>query len=322
MHFRKYVSLIAFIVFTLVSTHHARAHHPTVEPGTGRAGPIRTTPATPMPQGKWSFSFQFETLAFDSFSDEELKRFARTGDDVHSTDSVLHAILGMSYGVTEAFTLSLSIPYAYLDNVREAHADEPDEVHKHGDAKGISDLSLIGQYRFLETGPFESSFLLGMKFPTGRTHDKDIEGERFETEFQPGSGSWDPLAGVAVGARLGKIGTSLSLLYILATEGAQNTDLGDKLSYNAALFYRAIENKVNWDLILELNGEWKQKEEIAGEKDKNSGGNIVLVSPGMRVSWNRNWSVFISAGFPVIQDMNGVQSDLDFRTLTGISLGF
>ena len=37
------------------------------------------------------------------------------------------------------------------------------------------------------------------------------------------------------------------------------------------------------DLVLELNGEWHDKQRIAGIPDPNSGGTTVYLSPGVRV---------------------------------------
>jgi hypothetical protein len=71
------------------------------------------------------------------------------------------------------------------------------------------------------------------------------------------------------------------------------------------------------DLVLELNGEWHDKQRIAGIPDPNSGGTTVYLSPGVRVGFDR-FSGFVSVGVPVINQHNGVQSKPDYRILTGI----
>jgi len=111
--------------------------------------------------------------------------------------------LGAAYGITEDLTVGVRLPYIFLNNIKEAHSDEPEEVHVHGDVEGLGDLSLLGNYRFFARAAagFESSVLFGVKAPTGETDKEDIEGERFETEFQPGSGSWDFMAGFAAEKR-------------------------------------------------------------------------------------------------------------------------
>jgi hypothetical protein len=298
------------------------AHHPVVETGFGRTGPIRTVSASTLIKGTWALSLQMEHYDFDSFSDRELLAFSSSGLDVHSTDSITQGFLVGSYGITDDFTVGLKLPYVYFDNIREAHANEPGEVHIHGDARGIGDLSVFGQYRFFNASATEASVLFGLEFPTGRTDDEDIDDVRFETEFQPGSGSWDPFFGIAAQRSFGKIGLYTSLLYAVITEGSQDTDLGDCFSYNAAISYTPISGELTWDLLLELNGEFKHKQQIDGVDDPNSGGNTVLISPGMRLGWNKRISAFFSFGIPVAQDLNGVQTDLDYRILTGIGVSF
>ena len=40
------------------------------------------------------------------------------------------------------------------------------------------------------------------------------------------------------------------------------------------------------DAVLEITGEWQAKQEIAGETDPNSGGNVVFLSAGIRLMSN------------------------------------
>ncbi|MBI5639893.1 MAG: transporter [Nitrospirae bacterium] len=320
---QKKLTVICCFLFVLISSR-AMAHHPTGGAGTGQAGPVKTIPASPAGKGRLAIALQTEFINFDAFSDYELRGHAKKGNDVHSADSIFHSVLGISYGLTDDLTLSLQIPYAHLDNIREAHHDEPEEIHIHGDAKGLGDITLLGHYRFvsLKESNFESAVQFGIKMPSGTTSDKDIDGEQFETEFQPGTGSWNPVIGIAATKRYGQVSLDANLLYTISTKGAQETDLGDVFLYNMSLSYRVAGRPVSWDLIAEVNGEWKQKQEINGVKDENSGEHVLFLSPGIRVSLNRQFSAFLSVGFPVIQDMNGIQNETGTRTLLGIGVTF
>ena len=319
----KRIEIVFIISLILLINDNAFAHHPTGGAGLGKAGPVRTIAASTLQQDKWAIAIQAEFINLDAFSDGELKGFAAGGTDVHSVDSIFHTVFGIGHGVSDDFTLSLKIPYAVLNNIKEAHMDEPDEVHLHGSAKGIGDITIFGQYRFVKMvqRDFESSLLFGLKMPTGSTTDKDINGERFETEFQPGSGSWNPIVGIAATKRFNSLSLDANVLYTFATKGAQDTNLGDVLSYNLAFSYRVLNEPVAWDLVIEANGEWKGKQEVDSDKDENSGENVIFLSPGIRVSWNEKWSAFISVGFPVSQDLNGIQNETNMRTAVGISVG-
>ena len=175
-----------------------------------------------------------------------------------------------------------------------------------------------------------------MTAPTGRAKEESREGERLETELQPGSGSWDPLFGAAASRRVGPWGFDLSLLYQLATEGDQDAHRGDVFSYNAAASYRIMgaeddhghdgqshgeHSHMGVDLVLELNGEWRDKAEVNGQEDDNSGGNQLFLAPGVRAS-GQGWAASLSTGVPVVDDLNGVQVDPRWRVVGGLSVGF
>jgi len=312
----------AAITFLCLMSGTVLAHHAPGVSGTSHAGPILTTSAATLQKGTLALTLQSSYVKMDDFSDSQLLGFSAEGNDVHTLDYLYSVSATAAYGITDDLTLSLRVPYNSFNNVREAHSDEPDEIHQHGDSDGIGDMTLLAYYRFLQMSSrqFQSALILGIKAPSGKTDEKDIHGERFETEHQPGSGSWDPIVGVAVTKRMGRVSLDADLRYALVTEGSQDTDLGDMMNYDLAFSYH-VPGKLSLDLVLEANGEWKQKEEINGSKDENSGGHILYLSPGMRVRLNNALSAFISVGLPVIQDLNGIQSDTNFRTLFGISVG-
>ncbi len=315
------IVIVGFLILFITS--YASAHHPTGGAGLGKTGPLRTISASPLQPGTWALALQTEFIDLDAYTDDELMEIAESGSDVHSVDSIRHTIFSMGYGLTGDLTVSLKIPYVVLNNIRESHSDEPDEIHVHGDSEGIGDLTVFGQYRFIKLYGLdvESSLVLGLRMPTGRTSVGDIDGEPFEAEFQPGGGAWGPIAGLAVTKRFKALSLDADALYTFATKGTQKTDLGDLFNYDLAVSYTALYKPIILDLIIEANGEWKQKQEIDGEKDENSGGTVIFLSPGVRLSWSNNWTAYLSAGFPVVQDLNGDQNETDMRVLLGFSVG-
>ncbi len=233
----------------------------------------------------------------------------------------------------------------------------PDGINRRGNSAGFGDVTMLGQYRFhnnAQTGT-SAAVLFGFKAPTGSTSQRDNFGQLFDAEFQPGSGSWDGLFGAAFTKRTGRWSFDVSGLYYLISTGTQNTNLGDRFLFGTAVSYRLVgasgsskevelheycmqprnqlqehclyhanhdhsdmmKTPYTLDLVLELNGEWHDKQRIAGIPDPNSGGTTVYLSPGVRVGFDR-FSGFVSVGVPVINQHNGIQSKPDFRVLTGI----
>jgi hypothetical protein len=359
----------------------AMSHHPSGTGTSSTGGPIVTIPGTTLQKGASALYLVFEHWSFDELSDSVLEAAAARHEHVHSLATLESPMLGYSYGLNDRLMVSTLLPYVVRTGIREAshhHHEETEahaqadgvEEHEHkggethhetpeeenetvdrGDTEGIGDLSLFGQYRFFgQAAVLQASLLAGIKTPTGETGERDNQGELFEAEFQPGSGSWDPMLGLALSQAQGRWSFDGNVLYTIATEGTQQTDLGDRFHYNGAVTYRLkggdaeASHKVAMphshyrgqshhhehdmsprglviDAVLELNGEWQAKQTISGASDPNSGGNVVFLSPGMRIASNR-WSGFVTVGLPIINDLNGVQSEPTYRLFGGVLVGF
>ena len=84
----------------------------------------------------------------------------------------------------------------------------------------------------------------------------------------------------------------------------------------------AASSSLEWIFMLELFGEWHDKSEMGGMVDDSMGGTTVYLAPGARAKLASGWSFYASIGFPVIQNLNGVQPDSEFYVTTGLSYGF
>ena len=338
------------------------AHHPSAAGGTGSSGPINVISAATLEQGRGSAAILFEAIRLDPLSNATLEHLAGNHVHAHSLDSILSPSLALAYGVTGNLTVSVRLPLVMRNDIREGHhhhhgaGGAVNEVELRGDTSGIGDLTVMGQYRFLGSGigGTEAALLFGIKTPTGQTGELDNAGGLFDAEFQPGSGSWDGLFGLAISQQLGAIALHASGLYTVVTEGTQDTDLGDRLHYGVAVSYRlgattaaqgpmyvgaqakhshargtpphlhdepATTPRLAVDLLVELNGEWSAKQKSAGARDDNSGGHTLYLSPGVRLSYD-TVSAFASVGIPVANELNGFQAEPDWRLFTGVAVAF
>ena len=73
--------------------------------------------------------------------------------------------------------------------------------------------------------------------------------------------------------------------------------------------------------MLELNGEKRWENEVSGTQQINSGGDIIYLSPGVRLSKGK-FGAFLSAGIPIVDATNGLQTDVNFRMIGGIGMAF
>src|SRR5436305_9312247 len=238
----------AFIgAFALIASP-ALAHHPGGASNTGGAGPLVTISASTLEAGHGAVAFIYEHLAFGGLGDSDLIAAAGKHIHAHSIGTIQSASVSAAYGVTDDFTVSARIPWVNRTDIREGHHEHlpggivSNTVDYRGDASGIGDVTVLGQYRFLDnrgTGT-QAAFLFGVKAPTGAIDRVDALGELFEAEFQPGSGSWDFLLGTAFTQRFGAWSFDANVLGILAGTGTQDTKLGDRFLSNPALSYRLV----------------------------------------------------------------------------------
>ena len=357
--FNKYC-YIAFWLgsFALIPTG-ASAHHPGIG-GVGGAGGITTIGAGTMEQGEFGLALFVEYTRLKQLSDATL--LANIGNDVHGLQSVESRVVALAYGVTNDFMISMRLPFVRRTGILEGVQEDPSDpatINNRGNTSGFGDVSVLGQYRFLNNlaSETQASLLFGFKAPTGKTNLVDPFGETFEAEFQPGSGSWDGYFGAAFSQRLAPLwGLHANVLGVLTGTGTQDTNLGNRVLYNAALVYRVFGETANephshdaraayahagphpgmvtkapaataphshvaLDAMLELNGEWHDKQRTSGIADPNSGGNTIYLSPGLRLTVD-NWSGYLSAGVPVVKEVNGIQPTPTWRVIGGIAMSF
>jgi hypothetical protein len=369
--------VFSWLLFFLAAP--AEAHHPGVGGNGGSGGPINTISAGTLDEGQIAAAVRYEFIRLGGLSDAQLIAAASQGNHAHAMRSIESGTLSVAYGVTNDFTVSVRLPGVRRSGIRQAAESEdmlsgghmggfdsmtmssmmsPGGINARGNSSGFGDVTLLGQYRFHQNAAtgIEAAVLFGFKAPTGSTRERDNNGQLFEAEFQPGSGSFDGIVGAAVTKRVGRWSFDASGLYLLVGKGTQNTDLGDRFLFGAGVSYRLVgpigsakeielhsqcqkpQNQLQefclyhanhdhrdmmktpytLDLVLEFNGEWHDKQRISGIADPNSGGTTVYFSPGLRVGVDR-FSGFVSVGVPVVNQHNGLQSKPDFRVLTGIA---
>jgi hypothetical protein len=336
----------------------AAADHPTLGIQQEFAGSIATLSALTLPDDARTMGFELQHISNNEISDADLARYADEGEEVHSTEAIDNLSLNVAWGVSNDLTIGFNLPWVSRANIREgahhsadveheASADEEPgehaagdvhEISRLGDSSGLGDLTTYAQYRFFggDSARVHASTLLGLKAPTGRTDIISDEGQRFESEHQPGSGSWDVLAGLAFTRQWTGVTLDSNILYAFAGDGSQESNLGDVFNYNIALSYRLGHSKNHgdgtahhhdvspgstWDISVEINGERRDYVTVAGERQTHTGGNFVYLAPSVRYGSNKGWTGYASLGVPIIDHLNGIQSDPKFRVLAGVSFG-
>lgn len=340
----------------VLATPIAIADHPTLGIQQDAAGSISTLSAVTLPESATMLGFESQYISNNEINDADLAHYAEDGEEVHSTTAITNLSLNAAWGLTDDLTIGFNLPHVTRTNIREgAHhigdaghdehettghdehtADDVHEISQLGDASGLGDLTIYGQYRFIGASDarLHVSTLFGLKVPTGKTDIVSDEGHLFESEHQPGSGSWDVLAGLAVTRQWVSVTLDSNILYSFAGDGSQESNLGDAFNYNIALSHRlgqsdnhghgvahndGADSGNSWDIALEINGEWRDSVTVVGQHQKHTGGNSVYLAPSVRYDSGNGWSAYASLGVPIVEKLNGIQSDPNYRLFAGVS---
>ncbi|HEY8592705.1 MAG TPA: transporter [Sphingomicrobium sp.] len=325
----------------------AAADHP-VAGAFGSGGGIIVFGPDTLERGRWAAGLRLSFTKPNQRSDEELEALA--GAHVHAHDSRYNLLtsLGLAYGLTDRLMLSAELPYVRHAGLRAGeHSHSGGAAHNEvvslGSVNGVGDLRLMAKYRLTGAGPVSAALIAGVQVPTGSTHRRGNNGERLETEHQPGSGSVDPIIGASASAPVGSLRLSGSALYHFARKGAQQTRLGDRFQAGVALSKRfgdvaeephhhdgdvaphshaAPAPRTTWDAMVEVAGEWEGRQRIGGEIEPDSGGKSLWVAPGLRFNAASGWSAGVSVGVPVWQRIRESHPENSYRVILSLARGF
>lgn len=296
-------------------------------------------PAT-LDEGHGSLWFRLVDTRPEQRSDSELQTLASGAIDAHNTSYDVNAGVGAAYGITHQLTISVEVPYVRHENIR---ATDPELGVEHlGGVGGIGDISFLAKYCLTPEGPAGIALIGGIKVPTGSTHEQDVFGNRFETEHQPGTGSWDPILGASVGKKLGPVSLAASAIYQVGGEGAQHTRLGNRLQggialshhfgpveeeqgdddHDGALHHEAHPHSSSWDAFVELAGEVEGRQRIGDEVEQDSGGKWAWVAPGVTFTAASGWSASAAFAVPVWQRIRPSHPNNAYRVMLSLGHGF
>jgi hypothetical protein len=253
---------------------------------------------------KWLIRFVYDQIAWRHRSAESANNLATSDHDVHdrTKDTAYRYEIGRR--LTEDFSLLIDVPYVTKDTIEFMDIDHLGEKQT---SKGLGDVQLLGDYRIWHNKHNAISLAGGIKFPSGDTHRKDHQGNRFETDMQPGSGAYNYIAGGVYKFQSGRFSLTSNISRIFTLKGAQGFEYGDLLTASLYGDYlinpqaRSFQTRLGIDTVFQ--DEWKEK--TNGVKNPDSGGQTTLMGPGFRMDATQNLSLTGTFLYPVSQQLNG-----------------
>jgi hypothetical protein len=265
--------------------------------------PITFNTALPVAKGEFVSRTQF--IASQSGDDP-------SGADRDRSSRALAQVLG--YGISPKFAVFGVLPF--VDNELKVTSGGQRVTRS---ASGVGDLTVFGRYtahqkdqpgRTLRVAPF-----FGVKAPTGDDDETDALGP-LPPSVQVGSGSWDALAGVVATYQTLRYQVDSQFSY-RANNEANNFEAGDVARIDASLQYRLRPRTLTGGVpaflygVVEVNLIDRDKNQVGGIDDPNSGGTTLFLTPGLQYVTKR-WIIEGAIQIPVSQDLNGTALENDY----------
>ncbi|MFQ5687901.1 MAG: transporter [Candidatus Scalindua sp.] len=317
-------AILVCALFTFVLIKNVEANH---GPGSG-GGSVSTIPALTLRSSSFSFSFNTRMTELETVSRSTLLRKGLTAGSFDAVDRSILYTIAAAYGVTDDFTLGLSLGWFETINFRESELKSGDEAGVEilkANPDGITDMWLTGKYRFFRGPQGHYAFLFGVKFPTGREDSQNNEGEKLEAVEQPGSGSFDFATGIAYSRWLTKdwmLHTSIK--YTLKTEGARDYKIGDRIDWGVSTSYQLMP-KNEFPNFVPVGG-FSVRQLFRDKQNENdlinSGSTTIFISPGFNVGITKNFGINTAFSIPVFQKTLGRQQETDFQASVGFNFHF
>lgn len=267
----------------------------------------------------WSFETSVESRNWDVIPAEAAHGLHDEGHHVHDKTHEETVHLGLTIHPSERITFYADLPYAER-HFLEVH--EHDALGEKRVSEGFGDLQTIITAKLFLARNASAGLIGGVKWPTGRTSEKDDNGDLFEAELQPGSGSYDFPTGVFFQRTTGAWEWEGTLVYLWKSEGTQDFRAGDTLEM-------ALSAGHSWEtkggsVALGAEGvfEYEQKDEENGAQVEDSGGTAFLIGPSVSVMFPNCVELFAKILLPAYQDPGGVHQKVDFEWEAGARLNW
>ena len=303
-------------------------------------------------KGKILFNITSRYSSFKPLSNSQLVQDANndTSFSVYNKSYQLTYTFSLTYGISNRFNVSVTLPYNSISNLETASPGE-NSVNNLGTSRGISNVKTSLQFVLLQRkccNGWELVPTLGIIAPTGVHNNIARDGSIFDDQFQPGADSRVPVAGVAFDKMFSKLTIRGVYTYVFQyTDKMGNVDAalwnadlsgyipllksggckkmaGDTENSNTMNcspakfvlnFFSGIQlEHIGRDIVAYDNG--------AKVYNSNTGALRTYISSGFVANIKQQLFIPISIAAPVYQLNNGYQAELKWRLNAGVSYLF
>jgi hypothetical protein len=198
------------------------------------------------------------------------------------------------YGVNDNFSLLAVIPAI------------PEYKENHIKKSGVGDLTAQAEWAWFNHDRFtysvQSTFIFNITLPTGNPHITPLP------DRNPNLGFGAP--SVFLGATLDYLSVDWYAFIdggAIITTRHNCTKFGNQYYYEAGVGYRLGSTR-HWlfNLILELNGVFYERDSILGQTNTVSGGNVIFLGPSFYAASKKHFIFIAGVQGPITQTLQGV----------------
>jgi hypothetical protein len=200
--------------------------------------------------------------------------------------------------------------------------------HEHT-IEGWGDTNLTAAIRLHQDEVHHLHVTAGFSAPTGSVSKRGEDGRYTHYMMQPGSGTWDGIAGLTYTGHEGGLfwGAQYLAQVRLEDEGESGFRFGDVHSTTAWLgaqvnTWAAMTGRVNWRHEGLMHGHYKTAHNHGSPSDltRNYGGDIVELGLGLNTQLAPGHQLALEALWPIYQDAVGFQPRRDFSLVVSYKL--
>lgn len=206
--------------------------------------------------------------------------------------------LSVSYAPSEKWIIAVSVPFVDKEVVRFDLSRET--------GSGVGDTDLTARWYLSHSRRHLWGMQFGVRLPT--SSEQTSNGQTIDFDAQPGAGATIPNLGLWYGYFRAPVFLYSSAVFMHAIDtGYQGYEAGDGLLLTGLAQYGFRDNQLA--LSFSLDGRWKKQDLFFGEPDVDSGGLLIMATPG--ISWTPVTNLIFNASYqiPAIENLNGRQEE-------------
>lgn len=275
----------------------------------------------------WLIDLIYDYKLFLPYTTNDLEKVSNQKNDVMGIASAWVSSLRVSYGIVDKLSLSVILPYVNIASTVNQKADEQHyQTINSSPTLAFADASVLATYLFYNKNNVKLSTMGGMELPTGKL-------PKQKDQIITGSGTFDPMVGLAASKRWNKFSLRTNLAYKITTLNSKGADYGDFLNYQCGLSYQVgkvsssdtlscvdVPKTPILNIGLTVLGENLHPIKESGVLVNNTGFYRNFASLGGSLLLKNKFAIYVAVDIPITQNNYGVQNASSYRFKIGTSL--